>query len=117
MATQVVTITAIILGIRFAPLETLGQWALWLTVVLALVSAVEYFRRFWVQMDVATVRAAGRHRDVVPPDGIGERAKRFSEELSAGEEMRRPLLDFSEPPVLIPQRRDEGPKRDVPTHR
>ena len=110
MATQVVTITAIILGIRFSPLETLGQWALWLTVFLALVSAVEYFRRFWVQMGASTVRA-------IPPGGIGERAKRFSEELSAGEEMRRPLLDFSEPPVLIPQRRDEGPKRDVPTHR
>jgi len=117
MATQVVTITAIILGIRFSPLETLGQWALWLTVFLALVSAIEYFRRFWVQMDGATVGATGRHRNVVPPGGIGERAKRFSEELSAGEEMRRPLLDFSEPPVLIPQRRDEGPKRDVPTHR
>ena len=110
MATQVVTITAIILGIRFSPLETLGQWALWVTVVLALVSAVAYFRRFWVQMGASTVRA-------IPPGGIGERAKRFSEELSAGEEMRRPLLDFSEPPVLIPQRRDEGPKRDVPTHR
>jgi phosphatidylglycerophosphate synthase len=88
MATQVVTITAIILGIRFAPLETLGQWALWLTVILALASAVEYFRSFWVQM-------GGSPKPSRPPE-------------------RRPLLEFTETPVLSGA---EGPKRDVPTHR
>jgi len=88
MATQVVTITAIILGIRFAPLETLGQWALWLTVILALASAVEYFRSFWVQM------------------GGSPKPSRPAE--------RRPLLEFTETPVLSGA---EGPKRDVPTHR
>jgi CDP-diacylglycerol--glycerol-3-phosphate 3-phosphatidyltransferase len=88
MATQVVTITAIILGIRFAPLETLGQWALWLTVILALASAVEYFRSFWVQM-------GGLPKSSRPAE-------------------RRPLLEFTETPVLSGA---EGPKRDVPTHR
>lgn len=139
MATQVVTITAIILGMRFAPLETLGQWALWLTVFLALVSAMDYFHRFWVQMGGSPVLAAGRHRDVVPTGG-SEQFLRWSEERSAGEARRRPLLDFREPPVLPALSvvegsaveestaqgseadgpvlsKVEGPQRDVPTHR
>ncbi|MGH9784592.1 MAG: CDP-diacylglycerol--glycerol-3-phosphate 3-phosphatidyltransferase [Terriglobia bacterium] len=110
MATQVVTITAIILGMRFAPLETLGQWALWLTVILALASAAEYFHRFWVQMGGSPVRAGGRSRT----GGINERSLPLSDELSAGDELRRPLLDFREPSALS---HAEGPKRDVPTHR
>jgi CDP-diacylglycerol--glycerol-3-phosphate 3-phosphatidyltransferase len=50
MATQVVAITAIILGMRFALLETTGYWALWLAVSLAIVSAAQYFHQFWVRM-------------------------------------------------------------------
>lgn len=50
MATQVVAITAIILGMRFALLETLGYWALWLAVSLAVLSGAQYFRRFWIRM-------------------------------------------------------------------
>ncbi len=50
MATQVVAITAIILGMRFALLETIGYWALWLAVSLAVLSAAQYFRRFWIRM-------------------------------------------------------------------
>ena len=50
MATQVVAITAIILGMRFALLEAIGYWALWLAVLLAMVSAAQYFRQFWIRM-------------------------------------------------------------------
>jgi CDP-diacylglycerol--glycerol-3-phosphate 3-phosphatidyltransferase len=50
MATQVVAITAIILGMRFALVEAIGYWALWLAVLLAMVSAAQYFHQFWVRM-------------------------------------------------------------------
>ena len=87
MATQVFTITALILGIRFPLLEALGRWALWLTVFVALGSAVQYCRRFWMQMGV--------------PRPVPERGGPAEER-----EVRGPLLRFSEPP-----------KGDVPTHR
>ena len=74
MATQVLTITALILGIRFPLLEALGRWALWLTVFFALISALQYFRRFWIQMGV-------------PPE-------QWKTEREGGQ----PLLRFSEPP-------------------
>ena len=50
MATQVAAITAIILGMRFALIEAVGYWALWLAVLLAMVSAAQYFRQFWIRM-------------------------------------------------------------------
>lgn len=54
MATQVVAITAIILGMRFALIEAIGYWALWLAVLLAMVSAAQYFRQFWIRMAAAS---------------------------------------------------------------
>ena len=54
MATQVAAITAIILGMRFALLEAMGYWALWLAVLLAMVSAAQYFRQFWIRMGAAS---------------------------------------------------------------
>ena len=50
MATQVGAITAIILGTQFALIEAIGYWALWLAVLLAVVSAAQYFRLFWIRM-------------------------------------------------------------------
>ncbi len=74
MATQVVAITAIILGMRFALLEAVGYWALWLAVSLAMLSAAQYFRQFWIQIGAP------------------------SPALAPQREERRPLLGFSEPP-------------------
>jgi CDP-diacylglycerol--glycerol-3-phosphate 3-phosphatidyltransferase len=54
MATQVVAITAIILGMRFALIEAVGYWALWLAVLLAMVSAAQYFHQFWVRMGASS---------------------------------------------------------------
>lgn len=78
MATQVVAITAIILGMRFALLEAMGYWALWLAVLLAMVSAAQYFRRFWRQFCI--------------PMGAA------SEASAPQRKVRQPLLGFSEPP-------------------
>ena len=46
MATQVFAISALILGVRFQMLETLGVWGLWAVVVLSLISAAQYIREF-----------------------------------------------------------------------
>jgi CDP-diacylglycerol--glycerol-3-phosphate 3-phosphatidyltransferase len=47
MVSQVVAILLLLLGRRFAALEAPGKAALWVVVGLALVSGVDYFRRFW----------------------------------------------------------------------
>jgi CDP-diacylglycerol--glycerol-3-phosphate 3-phosphatidyltransferase len=50
MVSQVVAIFLLILGQRYELLDRLGELALWLVVVLALVSAADYFRRFWREL-------------------------------------------------------------------
>jgi CDP-diacylglycerol--glycerol-3-phosphate 3-phosphatidyltransferase len=47
MVSQVVAILLLLLGRRFPALEVLGRAALWVVVGLALISGVDYFRRFW----------------------------------------------------------------------
>ena len=49
MAVQVFSITALILGERYALAATLGSVTLWLAMALALVSGVQYLRSFWMQ--------------------------------------------------------------------
>ena len=73
MAIQVFTITALILGERSPALETVGRWTLWLAMILALLSALQYFHRFWVQVGVppAPVREPLR----TPLVGLTERQK------------------------------------------
>jgi CDP-diacylglycerol--glycerol-3-phosphate 3-phosphatidyltransferase len=67
MATQVVAITAIILGMKFALIEAVGYWALWLAVLLAMVSAAQYFHQFWIRMASAS-EAAADAPDPAPAD-------------------------------------------------
>jgi CDP-diacylglycerol--glycerol-3-phosphate 3-phosphatidyltransferase len=47
MVAQVVAILLLLLGRRFEVLQLPGLAALWIVVVLALVSGVDYFRMFW----------------------------------------------------------------------
>jgi CDP-diacylglycerol--glycerol-3-phosphate 3-phosphatidyltransferase len=47
MVAQVVAIFLLLFGERFEWLRPAGTLALWVVVALALVSAVDYFRRFW----------------------------------------------------------------------
>ena len=61
MAVEVVAITTLILGERSQFMETFGHGALWLAMVLALISASQYFRRFWVQVGAPLESAPVRH--------------------------------------------------------
>ncbi|PYQ17577.1 MAG: CDP-diacylglycerol--glycerol-3-phosphate 3-phosphatidyltransferase [Acidobacteria bacterium] len=47
MVAQVVSIFLLLLGRKYSILQAPGMAVLWLVVVLAFVSAVDYFRRFW----------------------------------------------------------------------
>jgi CDP-diacylglycerol--glycerol-3-phosphate 3-phosphatidyltransferase len=50
MVAQVVAILLLLLGRRFEILRLPGLAALWLVVVLALVSGIDYFRTFWLEV-------------------------------------------------------------------
>jgi phosphatidylglycerophosphate synthase len=47
MVAQVVAIFLLLLGRRFQAFQLPGLMALWVVVVLALVSGIDYFRHFW----------------------------------------------------------------------
>jgi len=57
MAIEVVAITALILGERSLTLSVLGHAALWLAMILALLSALQYSHRFWIQVAGSSERA------------------------------------------------------------
>lgn len=65
MVAQVVAISLLLLSRRFAGLEWPAQAAFWLVVILALVSAGDYFARFW--REVATGPAREALRKAEPP--------------------------------------------------
>ena len=51
MAAQVVAIALVIGGIRWPMLAEYGMLAMWTVVLFALVSAADYFRKFWREID------------------------------------------------------------------
>ena len=61
MAVEVVAITTLILGERSQFMESIGHAALWLAMALALISASQYFRRFWLQVGAPLEGAPVRH--------------------------------------------------------
>jgi CDP-diacylglycerol--glycerol-3-phosphate 3-phosphatidyltransferase len=48
---QVVAITLVMLSARFPALTDASQWAMWVVVVFSVVSAVDYFNKFWGKLD------------------------------------------------------------------
>jgi phosphatidylglycerophosphate synthase len=64
MVMQVVALTAIMLRNVFSWLTVFSKVALWLVVIFALVSAVDYFRKFWKQVD-SRVKARQRRKLIV----------------------------------------------------
>jgi CDP-diacylglycerol--glycerol-3-phosphate 3-phosphatidyltransferase len=51
MAAQVIAIALVIAGIRWPALAEYGMLAMWAVVLFALVSAADYFRKFWRKVD------------------------------------------------------------------
>jgi CDP-diacylglycerol--glycerol-3-phosphate 3-phosphatidyltransferase len=64
MAMQVVAIAMIILRNEFLWLAPLSVAALWLVVIFALVSAIDYFQKFWKKVD-DRVKARQRRRLII----------------------------------------------------
>lgn len=52
MTAQVVAISFLMLSIRHAALAPLAMWMMWIVVVFAMISALQYFRKFWRKVDV-----------------------------------------------------------------
>lgn len=51
MASQVAAISLVIAGIRWPIYAKLGYYAMWLVVIFGILSAIEYFRKFWRKVD------------------------------------------------------------------
>ena len=51
MVVQVVTVSLLLLSIHWPALRSMANWWLWGVVVFALVSAADYFRKFWRLID------------------------------------------------------------------
>ena len=51
---QVISISLVMLGIHFPAFVDWGQWSLWAVVILAMISAVDYFLKFWRKVDDST---------------------------------------------------------------
>lgn len=51
MTAQVLGIALVIAGIKWPVLEPLGTWGIWAVVLFTLLSAADYFRKFWHTVD------------------------------------------------------------------
>ncbi len=51
LAAQVVAVSVLILGERFPEMRSLGVSLLWIVLVLAVISAAQYFLEFWSRLD------------------------------------------------------------------
>jgi CDP-diacylglycerol---glycerol-3-phosphate 3-phosphatidyltransferase len=83
MVLQVAAITAIVLERRFPVLRLPGTLLLWLVVVSALVSAAQYFWKFWRRLDAEVKGPLRPHMVVLPNVEAGDEAEI---ELSARKE-------------------------------
>jgi CDP-diacylglycerol--glycerol-3-phosphate 3-phosphatidyltransferase len=63
MVAQVVAIVLLLLGRRYEILQLPGLAALWIVVVLALVSGIDYFRTFWREVYRPGPRAVPREAE------------------------------------------------------
>jgi CDP-diacylglycerol--glycerol-3-phosphate 3-phosphatidyltransferase len=51
MVTQVIAVSLLLLGIHWPQLRRVANWWLWGVVLFALISAADYFRKFWRKID------------------------------------------------------------------
>ena len=79
MASQVVCVGCLILGWRFPEsfFTTAGIALLWVVVVLAIVSMIQYFKKFWNQID-ESIKYRKRHASRRPIRILRRRRKDLS---------------------------------------
>ena len=71
--TQVIAISCLLLSIRHPALAQPAIWATWGAVIFAMLSALDYFRKFWRKVDIEVKRR--RRRELL----ISERRRRLDE--------------------------------------
>jgi CDP-diacylglycerol--glycerol-3-phosphate 3-phosphatidyltransferase len=76
MVSQVVAIFLLLLARRFETLELPGIAALWIVVVLALISGVDYFRMFWREVYRPGPRAVPREAEPIASSIAARRGPR-----------------------------------------
>ena len=82
MVAQVVGISVVMLSIHWPQLATLAMGAMWLVVVFGVVSAVDYFRKFWRKVDDQI--KTRRRRELLLLDRQKKRAARRARILQTG---------------------------------
>jgi CDP-diacylglycerol--glycerol-3-phosphate 3-phosphatidyltransferase len=74
MTAQVIAIALVIGGIRWPLLATMGSIGMWAVVLFTLVSAADYFRKFWYTVDVQV--KTRRRKELLQLDRQNKRAAR-----------------------------------------
>lgn len=74
LVSQVVAISLLLLSIGWRELHEVAMAAMWLVVVVAIVSAVTYFRKFWREIDERVKRR--RRRELLVMEQLQRRAAR-----------------------------------------
>ena len=70
---QVIAIAVVLLGLRHPVFVRYGQWAIWAVVFFALLSALDYFWKFWRKIDIQVKKR--RRRELL----IHERRRKIAE--------------------------------------
>jgi len=63
MATQVVAISLLMLSVQWPALSGAASFSMWVVVIFAVLSAADYFRKFWRKVDVQV--KARRRRELL----------------------------------------------------
>ncbi len=74
MTAQVIAIALVIGGIRWPALAQIGSIAMWVVVAFTLISALDYFRRFWYEVDEQV--KLRRRKELLTLDRQNKRAAR-----------------------------------------
>jgi len=89
MVMQVIAISLLLAGIQWPVLSPVAMWLLWAVVVFAVISLVDYFRKFWRRVD-ESVKQRGRHELLVMDRGV--RLERRRERRAARRARRQQLM-------------------------
>jgi len=89
MVFQVVAVALLLVGVHWPPIAPVAMWVLWGVVVFAVVSLVDYFRKFWRKID-ESVKLRRRHELLMMDRGA--RLERRRERRAARRARRQQFL-------------------------